>query len=46
MYMVTMFIMIYRNPILFKGVEKVFWQFPSMTDEQEKWARLDEKVSS
>ena len=27
-----------------KSMEKVFWVFPNMQDDQEKWARLDKEV--
>jgi hypothetical protein len=39
-----MYIYFYRNPLLMKSMEKVFWVFPNMQDDQEKWARLDKEV--
>mmetsp|Transcript_21579 Transcript_21579/g.33233 ORF Transcript_21579/g.33233 Transcript_21579/m.33233 type:complete len:262 (-) Transcript_21579:5310-6095(-) len=42
-YMVSMYILTFRNPVLRKSMQKVFWQFPS-TDNMEQWKRLDKKV--
>lgn len=44
LYLVSMYIYFYRNPLLMKSMEKVFWVFPNMQDDQEKWARLDKTV--
>jgi len=38
-----MYILTFRNPVLRKTMQKVFWQFPS-TDNVDQWKRLDKKV--
>jgi hypothetical protein len=42
-FIVSMYIMTFRNPILVKTMTKVFWQFPSPED-IEQWRRLDQNV--
>lgn len=42
-FIMTMYIFEFRNPILSKRLKKVFWQFPT-TDDAEQWARLDKDV--
>lgn len=44
LYMVSMYILHYRNPILVKSMRKVFWRFPSKFESAEKWDRLDPMV--
>jgi len=44
LYLVAMYVLHYRNPILVKSVEKVFWQFPQLTDDQKAWSRLSQVV--
>jgi hypothetical protein len=44
LYAVSMYILHYRNPILVKSMEKLFWRFPSKYEESEKWDRLDPLV--
>jgi hypothetical protein len=39
-FLMTMYIFEFRNPILNKSLKKVFWQFPSK-DDTDQWARLD-----
>jgi hypothetical protein len=39
-----MYILHYRNPILVKTMEKVFWSFPSSFESKEKWDRLNPEV--
>jgi len=41
---VSTYILHFRNQILVKSMQKVFWQFPTAFDPQERWARLDAKV--
>jgi hypothetical protein len=42
-FLMTMYIFEFRNPILSKNLKKVFWQFPT-SDDKEQWARLDNDV--
>lgn len=42
-FLMTMYIFEFRNPILSKHLKKVFWQFPTK-DDKEQWARLDKTV--
>lgn len=35
-----MYVLFYRNPVLMKRMEKVFWNFPRL-DNIEQWKRLD-----
>jgi len=44
LYLVSMYILHYRNPVLVRNMKKVFWVFPSRFDSQDKWARLDPDV--
>lgn len=44
MYLVTCYIMNFRNPLLVKSMKKVFWQFPTNMDSKERWNRLDDDV--
>jgi hypothetical protein len=39
-----MYIMHYRNPLLVKSMEKVFWSFPSAFDHKSKWDGLKPEV--
>ena len=43
LFVMTMYIFEFRNPILNKSLKKVFWAFPSK-DDTEQWARLDKQV--
>jgi hypothetical protein len=40
-YAISMYILIFRNPVIMKRMQKVFWQFPTL-DDVDEWARLDE----
>jgi hypothetical protein len=31
-YIISLYVLIFRNPIIMKRVKKVFWQFPSLDD--------------
>lgn len=42
-FLMTMYIFEFRNPILNKNLKKVFWQFPDKNDPAQ-WARLDKPV--
>jgi hypothetical protein len=42
-FIMTMYVFEFRNPILSKKLKKVFWQFPT-NDDTEQWARLDKDV--
>jgi len=42
-FLMTMYIYEFRNPVLNKTMKKVFWQFPTQ-DDREQWARLDKDV--
>jgi len=44
LFLVSMYILFYRNPVLVKGMKKVFWSFPSDFDGKEKWSRLNPEV--
>jgi hypothetical protein len=44
LYAVSMYILHYRNPILVKSMQKIFWRFPSKFEDAEKWDRLDPLV--
>lgn len=41
LYLVSMYIMHFRNPLLEKSMKKVFWRFPTEEDGPEKWDRLE-----
>jgi hypothetical protein len=43
LFIVSMYCMIYRNPILLKKMNKVFWQFPTPQN-KEQWKRLNPEV--
>lgn len=43
LYILTMYISIYRNPVLLRVMTKVFWQLPRPSD-REQWKRLDPLV--
>ena len=43
LYILTMYITIYRNPVLLRIMTKVFWQLPRPSD-REQWKRLDPLV--
>jgi hypothetical protein len=36
LFIVSMYVMIYRNPILLKKMNKVFWQFPT-PQQRDQW---------
>ena len=44
LYIVSMYILHYRNPILVKSMQKLFWRFPSKYEDEEKWDRIDPLV--
>ena len=41
LYLVSMYVLNNRNPILIKIVKKIFWTFPSKCEDKDKWNRLD-----
>ena len=41
LYLISMYILNYRNPILVKSMKKVFWCFPDNFSEVQDWKRLD-----
>ena len=41
LYLVSMYVLNNRNPILIKIVKKIFWTFPSKFEDKDKWNRLD-----
>lgn len=43
LFMITVYIFAFRNPVLRKSMVKVFWQFPT-SDNIEQWNRLDKVV--
>jgi len=44
LYLVSMYILYFRNPIFDKSMKKVFWKFPLPTDDPQQWNRVDEDV--
>lgn len=44
LYLVCMYILNYRNPLLVKSMRKVFWCFPDTLSAAEEWRRLDPLV--
>jgi len=44
LYLVSMYVFHYRNPILIKAMRKVFWVFPTPGDAQDRWHRLEPEV--
>lgn len=44
LYLVAMYILNYRNPVLVKSMRKVFWCFPDSLSTAEEWKRLDPLV--
>jgi hypothetical protein len=44
LFLVSMYILNFRNPLLVKSVQKIFWQFPSANDDIDMWKRLDDDV--
>ena len=44
LYLVSMYVLNFRNPLLNVQMRKCFWQFPNVNDSKEKWARLDKLV--
>jgi hypothetical protein len=44
LYLVAIYILHYRNPLLFKSMRKVFWVFPTPSDSPEQIQRLDSAV--
>jgi len=44
LYLVSMYVFHYRNPILIKAMRKVFWVFPTPGDAQDRWHRLEPAV--
>jgi hypothetical protein len=43
LYVTSMYILTFRNPILRKTMTKVFWQFPT-PDDNTRWQRLTKTV--
>ena len=44
LFLISTYIYHYRNPIMRRSVEKIFWCMPTRLEPAEKWARLDDKV--
>lgn len=44
LYLVSMYVYHYRNPVLLKAMQKVFWVFPKPSDPIEKWNRVHHDV--
>jgi hypothetical protein len=44
LYLVSMYVLNFRNPLLNVQMRKCFWQFPNVNDSKEKWARLEPLV--
>ena len=44
LYLVSMYLYHYGNPLLEQSMKKVFWSFPSGFDDAKKWARLSDAV--
>jgi hypothetical protein len=44
LFLISIYIYHYRNPVMRRSVEKIFWCMPTRLEPVEKWARLDEKV--
>lgn len=44
LFLVSMYILNFRNPVLVKSVHKIFWQFPTMSDSMEQLNRLEPDV--
>ena len=44
LYLVAMYILHFRNPLLVKSMRKVFWHFPMPSDSHEQIKRLDHDV--
>jgi hypothetical protein len=42
LYLVSMYILYFRNPIFSQGMRKVFWMMPLPTSDPKQWNRLDE----
>jgi len=40
LYLVSMYVFHFRNPLLMKQMQKVFWVFPHPSDKPERWDRL------
>jgi hypothetical protein len=40
LYLVAMYIFHFKNPLLMKQMQKVFWVFPHPSDKPQKWDRL------
>lgn len=44
LFFVSIYILIYRNPIFNISMRKVFWMLPLPNDDPKKWNRLDEQT--
>ena len=44
LWIVSMYLFYFSNPILSKSMEKIFWVFPKPSDELDKWCRLNAEV--
>ena len=44
LYLISIYIYHYRNPILYKSVHKIFWRFPAFYEPKEIWERVDKDV--
>lgn len=41
LFVVSMYVLHYKNPLLQKSMQKIFWCFPNHFDDSDKWKRLD-----
>jgi len=42
--LISMYVYNFRNPLFFRTMKKVFWQYPSEYDTIDKWKRLEPNV--
>jgi hypothetical protein len=42
--LISMYVVNFRNPLLFRSMKKVFWTYPSEYDSADKWKRLEPDV--
>jgi hypothetical protein len=44
LYLVSMYILYFRNPIFEKDMKKVFWKYPLPSDTPKEWNRVEDSV--
>ena len=44
LYLVSTYILYFRNPVFNKDMRKVFWMFPLPNHDPKRWNRLDEQT--